>query len=260
MTIQVEPDWWKTIFDEVYLLTDARSVCNSEVTCREVDLICQLLPIRPEHRILDLCGGHGRHSLEFSRRGFHRCTLLDYSAHLVACARTECTRNHAPIQSIRADARNTGLVSQSFDHVLILGNSLGYAAEPYADLQILVEAYRVLRPGGCLLVDVADGGAILSAFNANAWHEASDDMVVCRQREVHGSTIRAREVVLSKCRGLIRESCYAIRIYDSEDMTQLLEQAGFKAVRVLLEFSPHPAKGDYGFMNRRMVALAHRPS
>ena len=53
MTIQVDPDWWKTIFDDVYLLTDARSVCNAEVTCREVDLICQLLPIHPEHRCIE---------------------------------------------------------------------------------------------------------------------------------------------------------------------------------------------------------------
>ena len=259
MTIQVDPDWWKTIFDEVYLLTDARSVCNSEVTCQEVDLICQLLPIRPGHRILDLCGGHGRHSLEFSRRGFHRCTLLDYSAHLVKCARTECTQSHFPIHCVRADARNTGLASHRFDHVFILGNSLGYAAETDADLQIVVEAHRLLRPGGYLLVDVADGKAIFDAFNASAWHEAGTDMVVCRQREVHGNTIRAREVVLSKSQGLIRESCYGIRVYNGEDLTHLLEQAGFKAVRVLREFSPHPTKGDYGFMNRRMVALGQKP-
>ena len=59
MTIEVDPEWWKTMFDEFYLLTDARSVCDDEITRREVDLICQLLPIRSTHRILDLCGGHG---------------------------------------------------------------------------------------------------------------------------------------------------------------------------------------------------------
>jgi D-alanine-D-alanine ligase len=53
-----------------------------------VDLICELMPIRAEHRILDLCGGHGRHSLELCARGFTGCTLLDYSRHLVDCART----------------------------------------------------------------------------------------------------------------------------------------------------------------------------
>jgi len=259
MTIQVDPDWWKSIFDEVYLLTDARSVCNSDVTGREVDLVCQLLPIRPEHRILDLCGGHGRHSIEFSRRG-HRCTLLDYSPHLLGRAQTESTRCALPLQCVRADARKTGLGSCRFDHVLILGNSLGYAAESDADREILMEAHRVLCPGGYLLLDVADGEAIFAAFNANAWHEADAQLVVCRQREIHGNTIRAREVVLSKDRGLIRESYYAIRVYDADSLSRLLEEAGFQAIRVLREFSPHPAKGDYGFMNRRMVVLGRKPS
>ena len=68
MTIRVEPDWWKAIFDEVYLLTDARSVCNDAITQREVDLVCELLPVQAEHRILDLCGGHGRHSLELNQQ------------------------------------------------------------------------------------------------------------------------------------------------------------------------------------------------
>ncbi len=64
---------------------------------------------------------------------------------------------------------------------------------------------------------------------------------------------------MSKSQGLIRESCYGIRVYNGEDLTHLLEQVGFKAVRVLREFSPHPTKGDYGFVNRRMVALGQKP-
>jgi D-alanine-D-alanine ligase len=259
MTIRVEPDWWKAIFDEVYLLTDARSVCNNEITRREVDLVCQLLPIHPKHRILDLCGGHGRHSLELCSRGFHRCTLLDYSEHLLACARTQCTSSDFRMDVIRADARHTGLSSASFDHVLVLGNSLGYIADADADRQILAEAQRMLRSGGWILVDVADGTAVRQAFSPNAWHESGTDIVVCRRREMGAETICAREVVLSKQNGLIRDFTYSIRLYDAEGLARLLDQAGFKVVKMVKDFSPHPSKGDYGFMNRRMLALGQKP-
>lgn len=37
------PDWWKTIFDEIYLITDARTVCDDELTCREVDFLEEVL-------------------------------------------------------------------------------------------------------------------------------------------------------------------------------------------------------------------------
>ena len=39
----VDPEWWKYIFDEIYLLTDARSICNKEITRAEADLMEQPL-------------------------------------------------------------------------------------------------------------------------------------------------------------------------------------------------------------------------
>jgi hypothetical protein len=83
MTIDVDPDWWKTLFDEVYLVTDARSVGDEAVTRQEIDIFTALLSLQPGDRILDLCGGHGRHALELCRRGFRDCTVLDYSQPLL---------------------------------------------------------------------------------------------------------------------------------------------------------------------------------
>ena len=69
MDIHVKQDWWETLFDDVYLLTDARSVCDDEITCREIDLVCELLSIQKHQHILDLCGGHGRPSFDLFKRG-----------------------------------------------------------------------------------------------------------------------------------------------------------------------------------------------
>ena len=57
-----KPDWWKTLFDETYLITDARSVCDEALTCSEVDFLEQALGLEKSWPILDLCGGQGRHS------------------------------------------------------------------------------------------------------------------------------------------------------------------------------------------------------
>ncbi len=54
MTLHVNPDWWKTLFDEFYLVTDARTVCNDETTRREIDVFGRLLPMAPGDRVLDL--------------------------------------------------------------------------------------------------------------------------------------------------------------------------------------------------------------
>jgi D-alanine-D-alanine ligase len=259
MAIQVDPNWWESLFDEIYLITDARSVCDEDITRKEVDLICELLPVDPDHRILDLCGGHGRHCLELCARGMGNCTLVDYSHHLIDHARNSAAQSGYTLECLQEDARFTGLPEAHFDHVIIMGNSLGYLADTAADRAILLEANRVLRSGGWLLIDVVDGMAARSSFNPNAWHEIGPDMVVCRQREIRDDRVYARELVVSKSAGLVRDLNYSIKLYDKEAIVTLIEQAGFEMVSVHAGLSFHHLKGDYGFMNRRIVTTGRKP-
>ena len=259
MTIEVDPDWWKSMFDGVYLLTDARSVGDETLTRLEVDVVCELLPMQPGHNILDMCGGHGRHTFELCRRGFSSCTLLDYSQTLIDFAREKFAAHDYPVRTLCADARQIDLPPAIFNHVLIMGNSMGYVPEWDADGKILAEAFRLLMPGGWLLVDVVDGVAAKSMFTPNAWHEIGDNIVVCRQRELANDFIKAREMVISKQDGLIRDRTYGIRLYDSQTLALLLEKAGFNQIQIHTDFSPHRFEGDYGFMNRRMLAVGQKP-
>ena len=259
MAIEVDPDWWKTLFDDVYLLTDARSVGDESLTRLEVDVVCELLPMETDQKILDLCGGHGRHSLELCKRGFEACTLLDFSQSLIDVAINKARINNYPLKVVRCDARQIDLKPEQFSHVLIMGNSLGYIQQSDADRKILSEAFRVLQPGGWLLVDVTDGAAVKKAFNPNAWHEVGEDTVVCRHRELQENVVRAREMVISKQDGLIRDRTYAVRLYEPQTLLSLLETTGFSQIKIHTDFSPHRFEGDYGFMNRRMLAVGQRP-
>ena len=259
MNFEVNPEWWKELFDEVYLVTDARSVCDEDVTRREIDLIRELIPLSPEHDILDLCGGHGRHSLELHSRGFRKCTVLDWSQFLIDRGRNDAIRLGMNIRFLRGDARATGLPSEGFDHVLILGNSLGYIAAPEGDRAILTEALRLTKRGGRLLIDIVNGATLRSRFNPLAWHEIGEDIVVCRQRSLDGDVVYAREMVINKKGGLVRDNRYSLRLYEPDSMRRLLSEIGFSGVTVLGDFSPFRKKGDYGFMNSRMIVTAQKP-
>lgn len=260
MSIQVEPDWWKSLFDEVYLMTDARSVCDDALTEKEVALLCELVPLKPGHNILDLCGGHGRHSLALSRRGFAHCTVFDYSDTLLRTGASEAKQLNLPVKFVQGDARNIQLPPASFHHVMILGNSLGYAGSTGDDLQILREAHRVLANGGRLVVDVTDGEAVRKHFNPNAWHEIGDEIVVCRQREINASMICAREMVIDKRSGMVRDRTYGMRLYEAESLEALVANAGFLQFRLHKNFTPYGGSGDVGFMNHRMIATAQKRS
>jgi len=184
--------------------------------------------------------------------------LLDYSKTLIGIAREKTKKRGCPIEVVRCDARKIDLPSEKFNHVLIMGNSLGYIQEPDADSRILSEAYRLLMPGGWLLVDVVDGAAVRKAFIPNAWHEIGEDTIVCRQRELKRDSISAREMVISKRDGLVRDRTYAVRLYESGSLASLLEAIGFDNVKIHTDFSPHRFEGDYGFMNRRMLGIGQK--
>ncbi len=259
MTIDVDPDWWKTLFDEVYLMTDARSIGDEAITRQEIDIFTSLVPMRPSDRILDLCGGQGRHALELCRRGFRDCTVLDYSQSLIDIGKRQASDKCSAVRFVQGDARHTALPPEDFDHVLILGNSLGYIPEPDADLHILKESLRLLKSGGWLLLDVTDGAAARTTLAPLAWHEIGDDVVVCRQREVRDGRICAREMVLSKAHGLIRDRTYCIRPYAADDLTAMVTRAGFGSVKVHRDASAVNRDEDVGCMNRRLVVSGRKP-
>jgi D-alanine-D-alanine ligase len=260
MSVHVDPDWWKTLFDEIYLITDARTVCNDVVTQREISIFSELIPMHTQDRILDLCGGHGRHSLELCRRGFSNCTVLDYSQTLLNIGAAKAEDLAHPIAFVQGDARQTEFTSASFDHVLLLGNSLGYIIDDSADFFIMQECLRLLKPGGWLLLDVTDGRAVREKIAPLAWHEIEADIVVCRQRELNNDRILAREMVLSKEKGLIRDKTYGIRLYEPQQLVALMTRAGFAKQKVHTDFLSRSSEEDLGCMNHRLVITAQKPA
>ncbi len=258
MTIEVDKDWWRTLFDELYLKTDARSVCDEDLTRREIDCILQMLDPAPGDRILDLCGGQARHSLELARRGFSRLTLLDYSPHLLSLGSRRADKENLKIHFVRGDARRTAFRNRSFDAVLVLGSSFGYFVEERENRRILAEAARILDEGGRLLLDLPDADFVIGNFCPETTHPVDADMRVERRREVQGRIICSRERVFSRKRGLIRENTYCTRLYGREEISGLLKQAGFAEITFLADFMRRDTQGDFGTMTNRMVTVARR--
>ncbi len=255
----IDPDWWKELFDETYLITDARSVCDHGVTCREVDFLVSTLQLRKTWPILDLCGGQGRHSLELSRRGFEQVTVVDYSRFLIDLGRAQAVDEGLGTRFMRRDARDTGLPSEGFRAAFVMASSFGYFVDDSENEAILQEACRVLMAGGMLLLDLPNREFVLDHFSPQSWHEAEGGIVICRKRRVEGDIICGREMVLSKEGGLIRDAEYCTRLYSAGRIEEMLIAAGFASVSFQDDFISHEKAGDYGLMNNRMITIARKP-
>jgi D-alanine-D-alanine ligase len=256
--IRVEHDWWKTLFDEVYLVTDAPFVCNPALTKREVDVIEEVLRLHPSARILDVCGGQGRHALELARRGYRYLTVLDYSDFLLDRGRWEAVASGLSVTFCQGDARAMALPAASFDIVLLMAQSFGYFIDAADDHRVLAEVARILTADGRFLLDLVDRDVALRHFCPESWHEATDDIVVCWKRELVHDVIRVRELVLSRATGLLRDRAYAERLYSPESIHQLLTGVGFRDIVIQHgAFVYDPDQGtDYGLATNRMLVTA----
>ncbi len=258
--LDFDPDWWKKIFDELYLITDAGSIGNSEVTKQEVDLVEDLIKPNPRDRILDLCGGHGRHTIELAKRGYKNLVLADYSFPLLSHACNAVRSNHLFVNLCRCDARFLSIATSSFDTVILMGNSFGYFSDDRNNKRILNEIARVLKPGGKLLLDLINRDYAITQFNPESEHEAELGFEIIRKRTLGKKGITVREKVVSGADKVCRDITYFSRLFTDEEIREYLTEAGFNNINTLKGFSPHKTKADYGMLTNRLIVTAVRSS
>jgi len=255
----VPPNWWKYIFSSLYLKTDGDVVEDKNITSQEVDLFLAILKLSQEDKILDLCCGQGRHSLELVRRGFKCIEGLDRSHYLIQKAKARAEKEGLDIRFREGDARKLPYPPDTFDVVMILGNSFGYFETMEDDLRVLKEVFRVLKPWGMLLIDVADGGYLKESFQPRSWEWIDKKLFVCRERSLSHDEQRliSREVITHVEKGVIADQFYAERLYSKESLPQPLKTVGFSDINFHGEFSADSQRNqDLGMMERHLIFTA----
>ena len=255
----VYPTWWRNIFNSLYLKTDGDVVEDQRITNEEVDQFLSILKISPEDKILDLCCGQGRHSLELSRRGFKFIEGLDRSHYLIQRAKKQAIKEGFDVRFREGDARKLAYAPDTFDVVMILGNSFGYFETMEDDLRVLKGVFRVLKPWGRLLIDVADGGYLKENFQPRSWEWIDRKLFVCRERSLSLDEQRliSREVITNVEKGVIADQFYAERLYSKESFPHILKSAGFNDTIFHGEFSPDSERNqDLGMMERRLIVTS----
>jgi len=255
----IRPDWWQHIFNSLYLKTDADVVDDSNITRQEVDLFTDLLNLSPEHRILDLCCGQGRHSLELARRGFNLVEGLDRSHYLIQKAKDYKKKEGLNVKFREGDARKLPYLPDTLDVVMILGNSFGYFETIQDDMRVLKEVFRVLKPWGRFLIDVTDGGYLREHFQPRSWEWVDKKHFVCRERSLSldKQKLISREVVSHVEKGIIADQFYAERLYTRESLIEILKEAGFSDITIHGTISTDSQRNqDLGMMEKRIIVTA----
>ncbi len=253
------PDWWQRIFNSMYLKTDADVVDDKSITSFEVDMFSDILKLSEDSSILDLACGQGRHILELARRGHKNVFGMDRSHYLIRKAKQTNATEKLNVNFKEGDARKLPYASDSFDVVMILGNSFGYFESIEDDMKILKEIFRVLKPYGQFLIDVADGNYLKAHFNPRSWEWIDKNHFVCRERSLASDSERliSREVISNINKGVLVDQFYAERLYTKEKLQEILTKSGFKNITFHDNYKTDSKRNqDLGLMERRIITTS----
>jgi len=220
-------------------------------TAEEVDHIIKLSGIRKGAKVLDLCCGIGRHSLELARRGFN-VTGVDLTEEYLAKARRKAKAEGLNIQFIRSDMSQFCLLD-SFDAAINMFTAFGYFENPADDRRVLSNMYCSLRKGGTLIIDVIGKEIIARIFCQRQWCEENGRTFLQEHKiRQDWSWIDNKWIVLEN--GRRKEFKFGHRLYSATELTGLLKDCGFRSVKIYGDW----ADADYDHNAKRLIAVARK--
>lgn len=244
--------WWEELFGEDFSRATAR-LSDIQID-QEASFIEESLGVAPGGALLDLGCGAGYHAVELASRGYG-IVGYDLSLHQLALAQDVAQERDQKLNFLQGDMREMAF-EEVFDGMYCWNTTFGYFEEE-KNVLVAQRMFAALKPGGTLLLDVANRDFVAMDQPSSVWYEGDscvcmDDMSV----DFFTSRLRVkRSLILDD--GRTRECHYSIRLYSLHELGKMLHDIGFRVT----EASGHPATPGVflGQSSPRIIILAQKP-
>jgi SAM-dependent methyltransferase len=219
-----------------------------------VDFIVKALDLPAGAKVLDLCCGQGRHSLELARRGF-QVVGVDLSEALLYAARKRAESEGLSVTFLHCDMREIDFADE-FDAVINMFTSFGYLESEAEDEKVLGKVAQALKSGGKFLLDVVNRDRLVRDFQAREWHAADEGWLVLEERTFDHLSGRMETRWVCVARDGVRyERLSSVRLYTASELRTMLERAGLKVTNLFGDYDGSP----YSWDSQRLIVVACKP-
>jgi SAM-dependent methyltransferase len=229
-------EWFRELYDDFRQRTGFGSI-PAERTAKDIDFIIAVCDLEPNARVLDICSGTGRHSIELERRGI-RATGFELNSEYVALAEERAKVAGVTPSLMIADVRAVDF-GTGFDAAILMWHSFGYFSDA-EDLALLKKVRNALRPGGRLVLEVLNRDYLLDHFRAKAESEV-DGVQVVEEREFDAATNRMKSTIIRHETSAVVTRRTDWHLYSLDELSELGRQAALSLVAAYGDLERNPA-------------------
>jgi SAM-dependent methyltransferase len=217
--------WYTDWFSSKYYLElykhrddeDARNLIN---------LIQRAIHFSTDARVLDICCGAGRHSIELAKRGFN-VTGFDLSRYLISAARWNLKRakeRNLKVKFLIKDMRHFNF-KESFDAAVNVFTSFGYFEDDAENFTVFNNAYSSLSRGGWFVFDYLNETYLRENIVPSSRDKFGDKTVVQKRRIENDFVIKEITIKEGSKERNYRE---ILKLYTYKELRGALEDTGFE--------------------------------
>ncbi|MAU14244.1 class I SAM-dependent methyltransferase [Flagellimonas marinaquae] len=208
------------------------------LTFLEVDRLMKLLgKVDKNSKILDLCCGIGRHSMEFARLGYS-VTGVDITESYLKLAKNNSEKQNLDIEYIHSDMRDFRQFN-TFEVIVNLCTSFGYFEDINDDIKVLENVYNSLVDEGKFVIEILGKEVIASTFKEIEEFDYEGYKVKAVSKILNDwSLLECRRSIVKD--GIKEEIVAFHRLYSATELKEHLERIGFKNIKVYGDFGGAP--------------------
>jgi len=226
-------NWYEEWFRKEYLLIYPHR--NEAEAVTQVEFIRKHISLPENAKVLDLCCGCGRHSIEIKKLGYD-VIGTDLSEELLDIASSTASKNELDIKFFRCDMREM-LYENYFDLVVQFFTSFGYFEDDYENQRVLIAISKALKPGGKFLIDYMNPYYVIKNLVKRDEKDIANGAHLIQERWVDESKKRVNKTITLVKEG--KESVYSesVRMYSLQEMEDMLSASGLSLTEVYGDFS-----------------------
>ena len=225
-------DWWAYNFRVVHR---AQIPGISQWDDDLVELIFEVLALKPGDKILDLACGSGEHAVRLAKRGLE-VVGVDIAPSLVSHCRDRAVLEGAETASFRQGDMRDLSDEGAFDAILLLSGSFGFFDDETNE-DVLARMARALKPGGHVLIDVFDPTRMVMRPPRRTWSQYGGGYGLSTTWWEPASCTYVSDFVFIDAEGTLNTAAERerIRVYTVPEWRRLLTGAGLSLTHTLAD-------------------------